>query len=737
MKTLMVVSTLWLVSCPVWGQGASLDASRAELPAFEGALTEPFAGDWLIERVDRSAGVYRTTHPGEIVLDNGLVRQMLRLTPNAALVGYTDLAERETLLRSVRPEALVTLDGTEYAVGGLAGQPEHAYLLPEWLDAMDADPAAFRCVAMRVGPIAERFAWKRVRWSEDRPWPPPGVELQLDFVAPEGPHAGVTVTVHRELYDGLPLSAKWFTLRNGSDRPVRVDAFTSDLLAAVEHESDVEKPKGWETPAIHVETDFSFGGFRPESAEQGVRWVPDPLHSSQVNYQRQTPNLLKVSAPVGPGLPVEPGGTFESFRTWQLVFDSTDRERQGLARRRMYRTIAPWCTENPILMHVRSADPDAVKLAIDQCAEVGFEMVILTFGSGFNIESSDPAYVAQIAELVDYGRSKGVELGGYSLLASRRVSDEHDVIDPETGETGHARFGNSPCLESAWGREYFRKLYAFIEATGLAILEHDGSYPGDVCASTSHPGHEGLADSQWRQFRRIAGFYRWCRGRGVYLNVPDWYFLNGSSKTGMGYRETNWSLPRERQVVLGRQNLYDGTWTKTPSMGWMFCPLVEYHGGGAAATLEPLSEHLDAYGRHLANNFGFGAQACYRGPRLYDAPETQALVERWVRFYREHRRILDADVIHLRRADGRDLDAVLHVDPFGDECAMLVVYNPTEAPLRRDLEVPLYYAGLDDAALVSREGGEASRIALDRRWTARLPVEVPAGGMSWWVFRAP
>jgi len=717
--------------------GTPIRAAWDALPALAGERAQPFARDWLVHDVDRPAGIFRGGHPGEVLLDNGLVRLTLRLEPDAALVGYEDLMERETILRSVRPEALVTLDGVEYPLGGLQGQVEHAYLLPEWIEALTADPKAFRCVALRTGKIRERFAWKRARWSEDRPWPPPGVELQLDFVPPQGPHAGVTITVHRELYDGLPLSAKWFTIANGTNRAVRLDSYVSELLAAVEFESDVERPKGWETPAIHVETDYSFGGFRPESAEQGVRWIPDPLYESQVNYQRLTPNLLRVAPPVGPGLILASGERYESLRTWQLVFDSTERERQGLARRRMYRTIAPWCTENPILMHVRSAEPQAVRLAIDQCAELGFEMVIMTFGSGFDIESEDPAYIRQIKELCDYGRSKGVDLGGYSLLASRRISDEHDVIDPATGETGQARFGNSPCLESAWGQDYFRKLYAFIEATGLAVLEHDGSYPGDVCASTKHPGHQGLDDSQWRQFRRIAEFYRWCRAGGVYLNVPDWYFLNGSSKTGMGYRETNWSLPRERQIVLGRQNLFDGTWSKTPSMGWMFVPLTEYHGGGAAATLEPLSEHLEAYGAHLANNFGAGAQACYRGPRLYDTPATRNMVKRWVDFYRAHRAILDSDVIHLRRADGRDLDALLHVNPRLDERALLVVYNPTSAPLRRELEVPLYYAGLDDAALVAREEGEPQRIALDRRWTTSLEVEVPAGAMSWWVFGAP
>ena len=41
----------------------------------------------------------------------------------------------------------------------------------------------------------------------------------------------------------------------------------------------------------------------------------------------------------------------------------------------------------------------------------------------------------------------------------------------------------------------------------------------------------------------ISDFYKWCRASGVYLNVPDYYYLAGSNKCGMGYRETNWSLP--------------------------------------------------------------------------------------------------------------------------------------------------------------------------------------------------
>jgi hypothetical protein len=90
---------------------------------------------------------------------------------------------------------------------------------------------------------------------------------------------------------------------------------------------------------------------------------------------------------------------------------------------------------------------------------------------------------AASADTVDYAHSRNIELGGYSLLASRRISDEHDAINPETGKPGGAIFGNSPCLCSRWGNDYFKNITTFIDQTGLDLLEHDGSYPGDVCTS--------------------------------------------------------------------------------------------------------------------------------------------------------------------------------------------------------------------------------------------------------------
>ena len=705
------------------------------------AILQPLAGraaDWLIDPMPFRAVVSTNTTANEIILENGLVRRVVKLAPDAATVALDNLMTGESILRSVRPEAQVELDGNRFNVGGLNGQPVQNYFNPAWLPTMQADPAAFHFVNWKTGPTQARFPWlKRSEWlSHDALWPPPGVALTLTFLAPTNLDA-ITVEVHYEIYDGLPLIAKWLAVRNDSPKPVTLNSLKVEQLAFVEPESIVDGPASSfraDLRAFDAFSDYSFGGnMSPTADAPAIHWTNDPLYKTQVHYELRTPCLLECSPPIGPEVEIKPGENFESFRIFELIHDSTDRERRGLATRRAYRALAPWAQENPILMHVRSAKPDAVKLAVDQCADVGFEMVIMTFGSGFNIENETPENLTEMKSLADYAKSKGVALGGYSLLASRSIDATNDAINPNTGKPGGARFGDSPCLGSEWGENYFRKLRQFFEQTGSGVLENDGSYPGDICASTNHPGHFGVKDSQWKQWQIISGFYQWCRARGIYLNVPDWYFLEGSSKTGMGYRETDWSLPREQQEIIERQNIFDGTWEKAASMGWMFVPLTQYHGGGAAATIEPLKDHLEYYETRLANLFGAGVQACYRGPRLFDTDETKAVVKKWVDFYKQHRAILDSDLIHLRRADGRDWDGWLHVNPQLPERGLAVFYNPLAEAIERHIRLPLYYTGLTDRALVHREDGSSEEIKLARDYSADIVVKIPAHGRTWLV----
>ncbi len=201
----------------------------------------------------------------------------------------------------------------------------------------------------------------------------------------------------------------------------------------------------------------------------------------------------------------------------------------------------------------------------------------------------------------------------------------------------------------------------------------------------------------------------------------------------MGYVETNWSLPREYQEIIERQNIYDGTWQKSPSMGYMFVPLSQYHGGGVRATIEPLNEHLDHYQRRLQNLFGAGVQACFRGPRLYDTEETRQMVAHWVGFYKKYRAILDSDVIHLRRPDGKDWDGLLHVNPLLKQKGLLAVYNPLPKPIEREIRVPVYYTGLHEQVMVKEKNKEAVAYPVDRQYGIRLKVRIPARGFNWYV----
>lgn len=917
--------------------------------------------DWLIDPAPFKARVTKSTDGRELEMNNGLLRRVIRIEPNAATVALDNLSSGESLLRGVKPEGIVEIDGKRFEIGGLKGQRNYAFLRPEWIQELRADPTAFRFVGYEVGKPVERLAWKRTRHhAPDVNWPPKGVTLRLDFAWPlqeglddlpsaagrallweenfqsldlswkvvaskreerisfqnegkageiyalsgahcfaerglaepvslveaviqpgtdkdaswgpglalvykgrvvevnlrpgdrgthgqfelrdnggtrlatvkeftagdggldaarefrlrvrvepagliwdvadaaqekpkfhrlfEVSHNGsaptalrvgktdrnggasdeippnaewarcrvtqvrtfgvfdaakakeelgvrpkdIRVSVHYELYDGLPVYSKWITVSNGTDKVVRVDKFSSEVLAVVERSSEVDElVEGRTPPNIHVETDMSFGGMMAAGANRrSYRWLPDPQFHSQVNYEKKTPCLLDIGPDLGPAQDIAPGGTFESFRAWVLPHDSTDRERCGLAVRRMYRVVAPWTTENPLMMHLVSSRGEAVTNSINQCAEVGFEMLILSFGSGFDMENEKSANLERAKNWAAYAHSKGIEIGSYSLLASRAVGGGNDVVMPP-GEK--PAFGNSPCLESRWGTNYFRRLYEFHRESGFTLLEHDGSYPGDVCASTNHPGHHSLADSRWNQWREISDFYKWCRAQGFYLNVPDHYFLAGSTKTGMGYREVNWSLPREQQVIHTRQNIYDGTWQKLPSMGWMFVPLTEYQGGGAAATIEPLDQHLDHYERMMESNLALGVQACYRGPRLFDTERTKAMVKAKVDWFKAHRDILESDLIHGRRADARDLDWMLHVNPKLKEKGMLVVFNPLNESVTKKLRVNLYYTGLTDSARVREQGGAAKRVKVARDYTTEIPVTVKAQGMNWFV----
>ncbi len=691
--------------------------------------------DWLIQAPSQQANI--SIQGKYITLTNGLSRRSFYQGENLACIDYQNLSNGQQLLRAVHPEARITLNGKSYQVGGMEGQKERAYFKKGWEETLQAGKEDFRFVRYHIQDMKPFIAWTRKTWAMNHQQAT-GKQIDFEYASPLPELKNILVTVHYQILDGMPLIIKWLSIENKSAGSIQIDRVVHEILGLVEEESAVVgKPEEMKKQhGIYVETNYAFNNaMRYDISDQTTHWKTEPAYTSQVNYNYETPCLLEVYPEKAPGISLKMGESFHSPRTHELLMDSYDRQRRGLMIRKMYQKIAPWTTQNPIFMHLVSKRDEEVKQAIDQCVATGYEAVILSFGSHLQMEDSSAANIQKWKALADYAHAKNILLGGYSLFSSRRISNADDVIDPKTGKPGGAFFGNAPCFGSVWGLAYRDKIKYFYARTGFDIWENDGPYPGDVCASEVHPGHRNLADSQWRQMEIQKELYRWLNERGVYVNAPDWYFLDGTHKIGIGYREVNFSLSREQQRILNRQNIHDGTIEKTASMSWGFVPLTKYQGGGPEAVLEPLKDHLEDYRQLMMQYYGAGVQACYRGPRLYDSEETRLMVKSTLDWYKKYREILNSDMIQLRRADGRDWDGFLHVNPALPEKGFAMLYNPTSEVMVRRISLPLYYAGIKRTAQVSFQGGNFTSLPVNTQKEIQIDVRMPANGHVWYVIR--
>ncbi|WP_286589575.1 alpha-galactosidase [Sphingobacterium sp. N143] len=695
--------------------------------------------DWMIGQSSQYASsiLVKDQH---IILENGLVRRSFNLHPNVFCYDFTNLVTGQQLIRAVQPEAQLQLNGKWYNVGGAYGQKEKAYLRPEWMADLTGKATDFTYLKYEISALEPLLPWNGDKWWSTHKKGAGGKTLTLTYRAPaEAGLQGLEVQVHYAIYDGLPLISKWLTIENRGTETVQVNQVVHEKLAMVEEESavvgtveDMHKQHG-----LYVESNFAFNNaMRYHLSDQSLHWKADSSYTSQINYNYATPAILEIYPTAGVGLNLSPQDHFNSIRSWELMMDSYDRERRGLAIRKMYRAIAPWTTANPIFMHLVSKTDEQVYTAIDQCVATGYEALILSFGSHVNMEDTTAGNLANLKKIADYAHSKNIKIGAYSLFSSRKISEDDDIINPKTGKTGGTIFNNAPCFGSNWGIGYVKRIKTFFERTGFDIWENDGPFPGDQCASTNHPGHHGLEDSQWVQFHMQKELYHWLNARGIYINSPDWYFLDGANKTGLGYREVNFSLPRENQRILNRQNIFDALWEENPSMGWGFVPLTAYQGGGKEAVMEPLHEHLEDYKQLMMQYYGAGVQACYRGPRLYDTEDTKKMVVDVIEWYKKYRTILNSDLIHLRRADGRDWDGFLHVNALESQVKGFgMLFNPLKTPITRKITIPLYYTGLTDKATITFQDKTVNQVRLDRFFKTDLTVTIPAESHIWFTVK--
>jgi len=942
------------------------------LSAQSGPAIDP-TSDWLVTSIKRPVEIEVSYDGKDLTMANGLISRTWRLIPNAACISYKNLVSDGQFIRSICPEAIMTIDGNKYEIGGLHGQPEHGYIDMAWLDGMHVGKNTFVYTGYKVGEPIAPYEWNPLFQAPEVPWPPKGKRLTFTFEAPEqaimleslrnskeiadkrsvilednlkklgaewkihrgsaqgaglgvkplengtqiktysntavfiernlpegvsmvqclidpgtdnsaawGPgitlvwpggvtlkfmmrtgdpsfavwmgsehllepaepgkayylrirqeqlaifcevsldgkdwkivkeislekempspeiirlgktsHNGGTndynggiggigwcivkdfkaygqvdknylkqlyeesgigklkVKVNYEMYVGVPLMTKWVNVENTGDKKVIIEKMTAEQLAVprsqrrrLHVEADytcfrLHTPR-WELDNRFATTTDSSPNYHEYILGEAIyyyptRWMDNlwTVPSEDILGIREggMRTLMSSRYPHGPGKHLRGGETFQTFRTFTLLHDNDDRMRQSLGRRRMYRILCPQAQENPIFFHILRSDSATIRKAVDQCAELGFDMAILTFGSGFNMRTNDPALIARYKADFDYAHSKGIKIGGYVLFASSASHGVHDAVDPETGQLGGG-LGRSLCLATAYSDEYFAKLYKFIDETGMDVIEADGPYHGYPCGATNHKYHDGTDDSYYAQWQRQVEFFRGCMKRGMYIHAPDWYFYAGSHRSSLGYRESSVFLPHQIKAMVARRNIFDGTVLKTPSMGWMWDPIAP--GYGAHTDMNPLSRHLDLYNLHLAQSFGSGVMYVWRNTVLYDDQASKMLVKKWVDFYKDHWEILQSDILHLRRPDGRDIDYFMHVNSQAGEKGLVMVFNPLQESVERTITLPLYYTGLTGSARISEQGQKGRTFRIDRFNNVQLPLRMGPKSVTWFLIK--
>ena len=536
--------------------------------------------------------------------------------------------------------------------------------------------AVFKFEKAEEVPCLERVAFRKTEtMTAGGVYPPPGKAVLLHYSAEGLP----SVTVRYEIYDGMPVMMKRLTVHNGGKAAVTIDNMAVDVLKITDNRD-----------TLFVDSDY----------DSTTDFLGLDLQKYAKHYARYRYDTLEVAPLQRMNVKLMPGESLDSIVSYELLFGTAYYEQRLIEVKEMYRRIAPWCTDNVSFFHLISNSPRIIRKVVDQCKEIGIEMIIQSFGSGVNMESGNERYLERIKKAYDYGHSKGIRMGAYTLAYVKNYR-------PVKGDEALNHDGSHicRCLATDWSKQYMKNVLRFIDRTGADAVEIDGPYGMLMCAGGKTHNHDDFTDSQYKQWKASAvDWYREIKKRGVYINAPDWHFLNGTNRSGVGYEEIAFSERRSEQLVTSRIYYYKGTFSKNPSQGWGFLPLNVYHGGGKDAQFFPTAQNAFEFDWAMAQIVASGVWPTIRGKKAYDSEKGKEIFTKWTTLYKKYRRVLNGITVHFMppRIDTADpsrttcMDAIMNQLPTGDVRGFVMFFNQTDAVRTEDITLPVYYTGLSD-----------------------------------------
>ena len=297
--------------------------------------------DWLVDPSSSFGPATVAKHDTRLVLGNSLIEREFTVAPNFACVSFRSLLKepQTEMLRSIHPEALISLDGIPYHVGGLilpASPPigpgncsafdcPTAAKLGVWTDTatlatMVRNDTAWSYSSHHLGVTSANYKWTpgTRHAPADVSWPPSGLALHVVFDAPANApvaHQQLQITVHYELLAGAPVLSKWLTVAPKPGVPltavaaVTVSHVVVEYLAVQQPYSPVGlfsyAPSSRSQPYTHSSSRPGRGGSGQADRFIGLLWTEiDSSHAASVNWQDDPIVMPSGGAAPGAGEPV-------------------------------------------------------------------------------------------------------------------------------------------------------------------------------------------------------------------------------------------------------------------------------------------------------------------------------------------------------------------------------------------------------------------------------------------------
>lgn len=141
------------------------------------------SGDWLVDGKSRSAEIVEL-NPKEIQLRNGLIQRTFFLSPIPVCFDFTNLMTGAQLLRTVMPEARVTLNGKTYEIGAKLDFKEKGYFKKEWLSLVKTEEGSFAYQGYTLSKITPHFPTQNQFWTGQKEQAS-GQKITFSYAHPE------------------------------------------------------------------------------------------------------------------------------------------------------------------------------------------------------------------------------------------------------------------------------------------------------------------------------------------------------------------------------------------------------------------------------------------------------------------------------------------------------------------------------------------------------------------------